>query len=910
MQKRRPRIWLVLAVAALVLIVWPTVASFYTDWLWVQELGYQTIFSTTLLAKLLLGAMTGIVAAALIWINFKVASRGSASITLHLGSEELKIEDVARLSGRLALPVSLLLGAFIALRGWAAWETVLLFRYQAPFGESDPIFQHDLAYYFFTLPVLELVSQLLLWLVGICFVGAIVFYLLRGALTLTERGPSVARGARAHLLSLTAALFLILAWRAYLEMPGLLYSTTAPFFGASYSDINAALPMLKVTVVAAVLAAVLAAASIFRARNNLLYAGFGLYLLALLAGWIYPALVQRFSVTPNELAKESEYIAHNIAATRKAFGLDRVEEHELPGDTALSPKDIEENRRTINNIRLWDQKPLLEAFAQLQEFRTYYQFLSVDNDRYKINGELRQIMLSARELTAESLPSRNWINERLTYTHGFGLTLGPVNQVNPEGLPVLFIKDIPPASSVSTLNVTRPEIYFGEVSNDHVYVKTKAKEFAYPAGEDVYASYEGQGGVSIGSTWRQLLFATRFGDKDLLLSDYVTPESRVIYYRNIKQRLEMVAPFLHFDNDPYLVISEGRLFWICDAYTMSDRYPYAQPWVIGRDNVNYMRNSVKAVVDAYHGSVRLYIADERDPLIQTYKRIFPGILRPLTEMSPDLRAHLRYPEDLFRLQTAVYSTYHMAQPQVFYNKEDQWEIASVTGEKGEPQIMDPYYTIMKLPREQAEEFLLMLPFTPRDKSNLASWMVARSDGEHYGHLLVYRFPKQKLVFGPKQILTRINADAQISPQLTLWNQRGSKVIFGTLLVIPIKESLIYVQPIYLLAESGKGKIPELKRVVVVAENKIAMEETLEASLARIFGNAPPPPQTEEVLAQGAKLSEAVPNAAPATNAASLAAQAKQHYDRALQAQREGDWARYGDEIKRLGAVLEQMAKQK
>jgi uncharacterized membrane protein (UPF0182 family) len=639
--------------------------------------------------------------------------------------------------------------------------------------------------------------------------------------------------------------------------------------------------------------------------------GLGLYLLTLLGGLLYPAIVQRFSVGPNELAKETPYIAHNIAATRKAFGLDQVEERELPGETTLTAKDIRENQPTINNIRLWDQQPLLDTFAQLQEIRTYYDFQSVDNDRYRINGELQQVMLSARELSVESLPNRNWINEQLTFTHGFGLTLGPVNQVTPEGLPVLFVKDIPPVSSAPALKVERPEIYFGELSNNHVYVKTKSKEFNYPEGEEnVFASFAGAGGVSIGSAWRQLLFAARFGDMKLLLSNDLTPDSRVLYIRNIRERLGKIAPFLQFDSDPYLVISEGRLFWIADAYTVSDRYPYSQPV----NGVNYIRNSVKAVVDAYHGNVWLYIADERDPLLQTWGRIFPGILKPLSEMSADLRAHLRYPEDIFKIQAAVYSTWHMNQPQTFYNKEDQWSVVSIAEKQGEAesQAMNPYYAIMKLPSGQAEEFMLLLPFTPKGKDNLAAWMVARADGEHYGRLLVYHFSKQKLIYGPRQIVARINQDPEISRQLSLWNQRGSQVIPGTLLVIPIKESLIYVQPLYLRAENGK--IPELKRVIVAAENRIAMEPTLEASLARIFGDAPSAAadmsQTAQQISRLASRVDETPDAQSAADAQSLAAKGRQHYDRALQAQREGDWTRYGEEIKQLGAVLEQMSKQK
>ncbi len=911
-QHRRPR-WLLIvaALAFIALFAWPAWAVFYTDWLWFQALGYQTIFSTVLMTKVALGFSAGLLAAAFIWLNFKLALRQSQAPPpraeqrfLNIEGQQIPAPDLAQLVGRLALPAALAVGAFIGLSAWSAWAVWLRYRHQTPFGEADPIFGRDIGYYFFTLPALETLASLLLTLVGISLIGAAAIYAARGAETFIKlREIELGHGPRTHLLTLVAALFLVLAGQTYLSIPNLLYSTSGPMAGASYTDLNATLPLLYAQVCVAVLVAVLAAASFLRAKTGLLWAGLGLYVLTIAVGSVYPALVQRFSVGPNELVKETPYITHNIAATRKAFGLDHVEERELPGDAVLTAKDIQENRPTINNIRLWDQRPLLDTFSQLQEIRTYYDFQSVDNDRYRINGALQQVMLSARELATASLPNRNWINEQLTFTHGFGLTLGPVNQVTPEGLPVLFVKNIPPVSSAPALKVDRPEIYFGELSNDRVYVKTTAKEFNYPAGEEnVFASYAGAGGVSIASTWRQMLFASRFGDLKLLLSNDLTPESRVLYVRNIKERLAQVAPFLTFDSDPYLVISEGRLFWIADAYTESNRYPYSQPV----NGINYIRNSVKAVVDAYEGDVRLYLADERDPLIQTWARIFPGLLKPLGEMPADLRAHLRYPEDIFRLQAEVYSTWHMSQPQVFYNKEDQWSVVTMTEKQGaaEAQPMDPYYTIMKLPSEQAEEFLLLLPFTPKSKDNLAAWMVARADGEHYGRLLVYRFPKQKLIYGPKQIVGRINQDPEISRQLSLWNQRGSEVIFGTLLVIPIKESLIYVQPLYLRAETGK--IPELKRVIVAAENRIAMEPTLEASLARVFGTAAPVANAQAPTANaGAPLP-----APPGGDNESLAAQAKQHYDRAIQAQRDGDWARYGEELKQLGAVLEQMSKQR
>ncbi|MBO0725398.1 MAG: UPF0182 family protein [Blastocatellia bacterium] len=911
-RRRWFRLRLLLPAIAALVVALPAGAGLYTNWLWFQQLGYQTVFTTTLGAKAGLGAAVWLITAALIWLNFKLALRLSpvmagASRHFVIEGQEIPTPDFPALAPRLAPLVALAVGLFAGISGWGSWETYLRFRHQVPFGETDPIFGHDIAFYFFTLPALEAVSDLLMLIVVVSLVGAALIYLIHGAIDFGQgRGLSIEHGARFHLLCLLAALFLILAFEAYLAKPSLLFGGNGPVSGASYADIHATMPILSARIAIAVIVAALTVASVFFRTNRLILAGVGLYLLTIVAGWLYPSSVQRFSVAPNELAKEKPYIEHSIAATRKAFALDRVEERELSGEKALNRQDIQNNQQTIKNIRLWDKNELLDTFAQLQEIRTYYKFGSVDNDRYQINGALKQVMLSPRELPPDS--NRNWINEHLTYTHGFGLTLGPVDQVTRQGQPVLYIKDIPPASSVPSLKIDRPEIYFGEMSNDRAYVKTNAKEFDYPTIDDsVYKNYDGPGGVPIGSWWRQLLFSIRFGDMKLLLSNDLTADSRVLFDRNISERLAQIAPYLRFDNDPYLVIHEGRLFWIADAYTTSDRYPYSQTV----DGVNYIRNSVKAVVDAYNGAVQLYIADERDPMIQTYARIYPGTLKPLAEMPEGLRAHLRYPEDIFELQSRVYSTYHMGQPQSFYNKEDLWTVASMGDADGRTLAMKPYYTIMKLPGERSEEFILMLPFTPKDKNNLAAWMAARSDGEHYGKLVVYRFPKQKVSYGPKQVVGLINQDPEISRQRTLWDQRGSSVKMGTLMVIPVEESLIYVQPLYLRAESVR--IPELRRVIVVAENHIAMEPTLEDALARIFSettagdlNSP----SSESKPGGSKPDETPTASQTASPATKLSEQAKQLYDRAMQAQREGDWARYGEEIKRLGEVIDQMSKQR
>ena len=889
-----------LLAAGFVLVGW---VNLYTELLWYRSLGFESVFSTILGTKVTAGLVAGLVAAGLTYANLRLAMRlapgGGMPRVLRIEDRYVELPDTGRITSVLALPASAVVGLVAGFAAWNEWETFQVFRHQVPFGEVDPVFGRDVAFYVFTLPALEWLEGVLFGLVVANIAGAAAVYAAGGG-TFWSKGqalPSLERRPRAHMLGLVAVLFAALAWSAWLTISGLLFSTEGTVAGAGYTDLNARLPLLWGQVAAALLAAALAVFGAVRSSSGPAWAGAALYVLVVATGWIYPSTVQRFSVAPNELAKEAPYIERNIAATRRAFGLDAVDERELTGEAVLTAANVEANRATIDSIRLWDQQPLLDTFAQIQEIRTYYDFASVDNDRYRVGGVPRQVMLSARELSVESLPNRNWINERLTFTHGYGLTLGPVTEVTAEGLPVLYVKDIPPATADPVFEIRRPEIYFGELSSDHVFVGTRTEEFSYPAGDDnVFGRYEGVDGVSIASTWRQLLFAVRFGDMKLLLSDAMTPESRVLLNRNIGERLRLVAPFLRFDADPYLVIHEGRLVWIADAYTATRWYPYSQPY----GDINYVRNSVKATVDAYDGTVRLYVSDDQDPIVRTYARIFPDVLRPLSEMPAGLREHLRYPEDIFRIQTSVYATYHMSNPQVFYNKEDQWAPAvSATAAGGKEESMAPYYTVMRLPGGGAEEFILMLPFTPQRKDNLASWMVARADGENYGKLVAYRFPKQKLVYGPKQIAARINQDPEISRQLSLWNQRGSQVQFGHLMVIPIEESLVYVQPLYLRAESGK--IPELRRVIVAVENQIAMEETLDASLARIFGAPPPkpPPSTGEP-AQG----EPPP---PPTGATDLAAEARAHYERAIEAQRQGDWARYGEEIKRLGEVLERMS---
>jgi hypothetical protein len=649
--------------------------------------------------------------------------------------------------------------------------------------------------------------------------------------------------------------------------------------------------MLRLMKYMSLVAAVLIWANIWMRKFMFAIAGVLIIALGGFLGKSASSAVQRFIVAPNEVEKETPYIKWSINNTRAAYNLDQIEaRHFTPSDN-LTKDLLKKNNLTVKNIRLWDQAPLLTTFSQLQEIRTYYDFLDVDNDRYLINGETRQVMFSPRELIPANLPSRGWINEHLSYTHGFGLCMGPVNSVTTEGLPDFFIKNIPPESNIP-ITVTRPEIYYGESEAGYAIVKTESKEFDYPSGNDnVYTTYQGSGGVPIGGFLKKMLFVARFKELKILLSTDISSRSRILYNRQIMTRVNTAIPFLSYDSDPYMVITKaGKLMWIIDGYTTTDAYPYsAQIGEMG----NYIRNSVKVVVDAYNGGLSLYIADPVDPIISTYARIFPKVFKPMSEMPADLRSHIRYPQTLFGIQARVYALYHMTDPQVFYNKEDLWKIPESFSE-GSTNPMVPYYTVMKLAEVgKAEEFILMVPFTPAKKENMIAWLAARCDEPNYGKLLVFDFPKQNLVYGPQQIESRINQDPEISKALTLWNQGGSRVIWGSLLVIPIEQSLVYVQPLYIAAQSGG--VPELKRVIVAYGNSIVMEENLEKSLNSIFGRSFEPLQ--EASAQ---------NTVVQTDIKGLIADAGRQFDNAQQELRRGNWAGYGAAMQKVEQLIKDL----
>ena len=904
-------------IAVLAFIIVPNLIRFLIEWLWFGAAGYRQVYVTSLRAQASLFTFILGFAFVMLYGNLWVAVSSIVSPYILIGTggagtvqpSMIRREQIRKVVGIGSLVLSLM----ISLAGSSEWMRWVQFRNGVAFGINDPILGHDIGFYVFRLPLLDLLHQIAVAVVVLAVIGSAAAYVLAGALNFTKRGGvSVVRKARLHLGILVALFFLLLAAAAYLQVPHLLVDVAGPGIvpGASYTDVVARIPAARVLMVVALLCSALA---VYHAVSPAVWPvplAIGLYLLTSVGGSLYAAGIQRFVVTPNEQAAETPYMTHNIAATRQAFNLATVRTRNFSGDAELTRADIDSNADTIKNVRLWDHQPLLETFGQIQELRTYYDFASVDNDRYVINGELRQVMLSARELNSESLPNRTWINEHLTFTHGYGITLGPVNEVTTEGLPILFVKDIPPQSTVADIDVKEPSIYFGELTNNYVLVNTNAKEFHYSKAEgeeNVETVYSGADGVRIGGLARRLLFSIGFQSLQILFSNDITAESRVLYHRNITDRVMTIAPFLQYDEDPYLVVSEdGRLFWIRDAYTTTTRYPYSAPSPAG---INYIRNSVKVITDAYNGTTEFYVSDPRDPLVQTLSRAYPGLLRPLESMRADLRQHLRYPETIFAIQAAMFSTYHMTNPVVFYNKEDQWEIPAIDID-GNPQRMQPYYTIMRLPGETGAEFIQMLPFTPARKDNLAAWMAAHSDPERYGQLEVFEFPRQTIVYGPRQIIARINQDQVISPQITLWNQQGSQVIQGTLLVIPVGEALLYVRPLYLRASGGR--IPALNRVIVAYKDQIVMEPTLDAALARIFGGAGPvprrPPAETSTSGAPATVPEQQAAAAATRTDAALVERARQHYDRAMQAQRDGNWALYGDEIRLLGETLRGMTK--
>lgn len=856
----------------------------YTDFLWFESLGFEQVLTTRILTRLGLFAGFGLVSTGFLLLNWNllphwIAPQGhfNAKVprTTPGGVTYQNLAFSATPTRRFFTGFALALGLGFGLFAGGLWRTYLLAREGIPFNLGDPIFNRDVSFYIFQLPWQQALLGYAKTLVTLTLLGVAARYTIFKQLK--------ERGGTAH-LSLLGALWLALYGVGWLlERYSLLQAHVGVVFGAGYTDVHARMLLYNAQAIIFFLAAGLLVLNGFIRQWKLLLFAALLWGVVSVIGPIYPALVQSFMVEPNEFFLERPYIEHSIRYTRFAYGLDQIRESDYPALGTLTEADLETSSEVFKNIRLWDYRPLLRTYSQLQEIRLYYTFNEVDIDRYIINGELRQVMLAARELDVDNLAeqAQTWLNRHLIFTHGYGLALSPVNEVSPEGLPNLLVRDIPTISAAPELILTRPQIYFGESTREYVIINTSEDEFDYPVGAtNAYTRYTGPDGVPIGGLFRRILLALRFNSSQLLLSPALTNESRILFYRMVRERAQTIAPMLWLDEDPYPVIMDGRIIWLLDAYTWSNHFPYSEP--LG--NVNYMRNSVKITLDAYTGEINFYLIDPQEPIAATYARIFPDLFRPVEEMPAELRRHWRYPETLFIYQSQMYSTYHMRDPQVFYNREDLWDVPKETVATGQ-QTMVPYYVIMRSPDSGEMEFMLIRPYVPSQRQNMVAWLYAKSDGDSYGQLGVFRLGKDRMIYGPQQIEGRANQDPLISQQLALWNQRGSSVLRGNLLVVPINDTFIYVEPIYLEAETSH--LPELKRVIVAYSDRVAMAPTLEEALLQVLGAAP-------LTGDGLDL--------PTGDLESLAGQAWEHYQAAQTCLAQGDWVCYG----RAQAALEEV----
>ena len=884
----------VLILFAILLIAF--IGKFYIPLIWLKSVGYVSVFWKILLTQVLVGLFFIILFFMLSYTNFNYARRYAPTIQVEFTEQDeirpemqfYKSLQGFQLSKKVVLGFSAALSIFMGISESVNWEKILIFLNQVSMGINEPVFGKDVGFYLFSLPFLEYFRNWLSFALGLILLIVVLVYFVKRTIRYEYRKIHIDPPVKFHISLLLGAYLLLQAAYFWINARKILYSTQGAVYGAGYTDIHVSLLAFRVSMFLCIAAAVVVMLYSRKEEIRLpvisIVSVVVVYLL--LAGFL-PGIVQRVTVAPNELDRERPYLINEIELTRKAFGLDKIIEEDFPFEGSLSYADIQNNPETINNIRLWDWRPLEQTFNQIQAIRLYYEFFGVDIDRYYLNGNYQQVMISARELNNKKLASeaQTWVNERLTFTHGYGAVVTPVNRVESDGLPHLSIKDIPPVSSVD-LHISRPEIYYGERVENYVIVNTENREFDYPKGnENVYTHYQGTGGVPISSLLRRLLFTIQFRDVNILLTGSFTSESRIMLYRNVVDRAMKVAPFLVYDRDPYIVISDdGRLHWIQDAYTVSSYFPYSRPY---NKMFNYIRNSVKIIVDAYNGDIDFYIVEPEDPIIRVYQNIFPGLFKNIDEMPDDLRRHLRYPVDLFKVQAEMYSTYHMQNPDVFYNKEDYWNIPNEIYATEEI-VLEPYYLIAKLPGFEKEEFILITPFTPTNKNNMIAWLAARNDGEEYGKMLVYKFPKDKLIYGPMQLEALIDQDSEISQQITLWSQSGSTVIRGNLLAIPIEDSVLYAEPLYLRAE--KGEIPQLRRVIVSDGVNLTMDTNLERALRRLF-DRPVDEKSEIMLQEGVTLNDFIKNAI-------------KYYMEAKDASREGNWALYGQRLNQLEETLE------
>jgi uncharacterized membrane protein (UPF0182 family) len=903
-----------LIVFILILGVLSLFAGLYAEWLWFDSVNFASVFTTIVLNKIALYVTLFTFGFLLFYINLRITRK-------NMGLSERPEEDnegreVIYLDQERPSPwrdfmqgpytkwifvgVSLFGGFILSSVAGDYWIVIQQYLNRVAVGTVDPIFAKDLGFYFFNLNFYQFIYSTLMTGLILVTITVGIIYALNASSDLLFDNWRQFTVAKSHIAILIAFIFALKAWGYVLDSYGVLFSPEGIVFGATYTDIYARLIAYKVLMVISIIITLVIIINIFVKKFNLVLISIGVWILvAIFLGGLYPTLIQNFVVQPNEFNKERPYIESAIKFTRAAYGLDNAENQQFDVDNLLDIYDPD-HKITVDNIRLWDWQPLMTTYKNLQQLRPYYVFDDVDVDRYIIDGNYRQVMLSAREIDQAELPeeAKTWINQKLMYTHGYGLVVSPVTEVAEEGFPEFFVKDIPPRFSTD-LKIERPEIYFGEVTNNYVIVNTLQKEFDYPMGEqNVYTTYEGDNGIKVNSIFRKLIFSWVLKDYKMMLSSQVTNDSQILMNRNIVNRVKMITPYLSYDSDPYIVINDdGKLYWMMDAYTFTNKYPYSEPFDSNRNN--YLRNSVKVTVDAYTGDMNFYIADEDDPIIKTYAAIFPDIYQPISEMPEGLRAHVRYPVDMFKIQANTYKTFHMTDPYVFYNKEDPWLIPTeVVDDKS--QTMEPYYIIMKLPGEEEAEYILMLPFTPKSRPNMVGWMCARMDGDNYGKLLVYNFPKQETIYGPEQIESRINQNTVIAQQLSLWDQRGSRVYRGNLLVIPMGNSILYVEPLYLQADSSK--LPELKRVIAGFGNKTVMEPTLADALTSLFGR----PGEEPVGGETSPPDDSEVSSPGSQSLAELAQQAKQYYDQAQESLSAGDWAGYGNNLNKLKDILDQL----
>ncbi|MEG1641653.1 MAG: UPF0182 family protein [Synergistaceae bacterium] len=899
-----PKIWIVLlGLFFLTTILLPWFAKFMTDLFWFQEYGFESVFWKKFIAQWELFFISIVPAFLVYYFNWSFAFKKSKSINAFYANEQ-----AVPLNGKIIVGVALFMAFMNALGVMGEWDTLLKFFNATEFGESDPLFGKDISFYIFSLPFYNYLKT---WLQGLLttslFISAILYFVMR-AMSFNGRSFTVDKSIRIHLATLATLILSLWGLGYLLDRYTLLFSPTGVVFGAGYTDVHVSLPAMSVLAVASFLAALLLLLNVFKSMWRVSGIAIGsLFVIGIFASSFVPGLIQQYRVKPNEYEMEKPYLNYHLDYTRRAFGLNDVQTVAIKPENEVTAEEAETDKETINNVRLWDYAPLLRTYKQLQAIRTYYDFNDVYIDRYELDKENRQVMLAVRELDLTNLQNPTWVNTHLEFTHGYGVVMNPVNEVASGGLPNFFMKDLPTRQTID-IKLERPEIYFGTMKYSYVLVDTDVKEFDYPMGDsNVRGYYMGDGGVKIGSLWRRLLFALRFKDTEILFTGALKPESKVMYYRNVRQALTKIAPFLIFDDDTYPVIYKGKIIWVQDAYTWSQRYPYSKPFITADNGlahfngVNYLRNSVKATVDAYNGKMKFYVVDEKDPIIKTWVKIFPDMFKKSSEMSEDLWKHMRYPEDLFSVQADVYRTYHMNDTNTYYNREDVWEI-SANGKKS----IAPNYVTMKLWGEKRAEFAIILPYMPLGRDNLIGWMAGRCDPENYGELLVYKFPKQKLVYGPNQVEALINQNPEISAQLSLWSQRGSDVLRGDLLVVPVGKSLLYVQPLYLKAETGE--LPELKRIITSTGGRVAWGETFAESLKNLIGGniSAKTSKTEKIDESNKNDKKDSSSKLPLLEQNKLVKEAQKLYDSAIKAQRSGDWARYGEEIKKLGNILSQM----